>query len=401
MNESVEASDQGNRIAPRRVAGCVRATSLSLVCIASAVSCGVSRAPKNAQNADVPSALAALERKICLTIGARTYSSADKCDPRVDRPTYVQPLFDVYRAAPPILKAYLCSLDRIYLDYELNWNADWRVTVDQQTQREYRTIGIRRGLLERNVGYVDWASGWAQHWWTGAAIDRPSNDPALPRVESDLRQPSDVLFQLLAHEAAHIVDYDYRVVLRRRPPNKPFEPGDFGFLSWISPRYNDSTGSHSAVAREPGVESVRTFDVDGNIAARLATRTTMEKEGKTWDAGIPEIAHWRPSHREGISKFLEHLDSSSFTTIFSTWRPEDDWTDSFAMMMLTTIATRVDIVSPDGRRLRVLKKVSDPNSAFAPKRAFIQQVIDRALTDLRARHGRAPDACFAAALDVQ
>ena len=401
MNGSVEASDQGNRVAPRRVAGYVRATGLSLVCIASAVSCGVSRAPQNAQNADVPSAFATLERKICLTIGARTYSSADKCEPRVDRPTYVRPLFDVYRAAPPILKAYLCSLDRIYLDYELNWNADWRVTVDQQTQREYRTVGIRRGLLERNVGYVDWASGWAQHWWTGAAIDRPSNDPALPRVESDLRKPSDVLFQLLAHEAAHILDYDYRVVLRRRPPNKPFEPGEFGFLSWISPRYDDSTGWHSAVAREPGIQSVRTLDVDGNSAARLATRTAMEKQGKTWDAGIHEIANWRPAHHEGISKFLERLDSSSFTTVFSTWRPEDDWTDSFAMMMLTTIATRVDIVSPDGRRLRIFQKVSDPKSAFAPKRAFIQQVIDRALTDLRARHFGAPDPCFAAALDVQ
>ena len=400
MNGSVEASGQGNYVAPRRVAGYVRATSLSLVCLA-AVSCAVSRVPHNVQHADVLSALAALEQKICLTIGARTYSWADKCEPQVDRPTYVQPLFDVYRAAPPILKAYLCSLDRIYLDYELNWNADWRVTVDPQTRREYRTVGIRRGLLERKVGYVDWASGWAQHWWTGAAIDRPGNDQALPRVESDLRKPSDVLFQLLAHESAHILDYDYRVVLRRQPPNKPFEPGEFGFLSWISPRYEDSTGWHGAVAREPGVQSVRTLDVDGNIAARLATRTATEKQGRTWDAGIHRIANWRPAPREGISRFLAQLDSSSFTTVFSAWRPEDDWTDSFAMMMLTTIATRVDIVSPDGRRLRIIQKTSDPKSAFAPKRAFIQQIVDRALTDFRARQARAPDACFAAALDVR
>ena len=72
-----------------------------------------------------------------------------------DRPTYVQPLFDVYRAAPPILKAYLCSLDRIYLDDQLIWNADFRITTDPQTQREYRTIGVRRGLLERKVGYTE------------------------------------------------------------------------------------------------------------------------------------------------------------------------------------------------------------------------------------------------------
>lgn len=400
MNGSVETSGQGNHIGRQRVGAYVRVTSVALVWLASTVSCTVSRAPKYAQNGDTLGVLAALERKICLTIGARTYSSADKCEPQVDRPTYVQPVFDVYRAAPPILKAYLCSLDRIYLDYELNWNADWRVTVDRETQHEYRTVGIRRGLLERKVGYLDWASGWAQQWWTGAAIDRPGNDPTLPRVESDLHRPSDVLFQLLAHETAHVLDYDYRVVLRRQPPNKSFEPGEFGFLSWLSPRYEDSTGWRQAVAREPAVQSVRTLDVDGNSAARLATRTAMEKRGKAWDAGINAIANWRPAPRQGISKFLEQLGPSSFTTVFSTWRPEDDWTDSFAMMMLTTIATRVDIVSADGRRIRILQKVLDAKSAFAPKREFIQQVIDRALTDLRARHVGAPDACFADALEL-
>jgi hypothetical protein len=70
------------------------------------------------------------------------------------------------------------------------------------------------------------------------------------------------------------------------------------------------------------------------------------------------------------------------------------------MMMLTTIATRIDIVSAAGGRIRILQKVSDATSAFAPKRAFIQQVIDRALTDMRARHVGAPDACFAAALEL-
>ena len=69
-------------------------------------------------------------------------------------------------------------------------------------------------------------------------------------------------------------------------------------------------------------------------------------------------------------------------------------------MMLATIATRVDIVSADGGRLRIVQKVSDPKSAFAPKREFIQQVIDRALTDMRARHVVAPDACLAAALEL-
>ena len=55
----------------------------------------------------------------------------------------------------------------------------------------------------------------------------------------------------------------------------------------------------------------------------------------------------------------------------------------------------------DGGRLRILQKVADAKSAFAPKREFIQQVIDRALTDMRARHVVAPDACFAAALELQ
>jgi hypothetical protein len=307
-------------------------------------------------------------------------------------------LIDVYRAGPPILRAYLCSLDRIYFDYELNWNADWRVTTDRETQREYRTIGIRRGLLARNVSYPAWASGWTQQWWTGAAIDRDRDDPTLPRVESDLRSTTHVLFQLASHEVAHVLDYDYRVVVRRQPSDKPFEPGAFGFLSWISPRYMDSTGLHRAMARVPGVQSVRTLDFDGNSSARLAMRTAMERQGKEWDAGVHEITNWKPASRDRISKYLEQLDHSSFTTVFSTWRPEDDWTESFAMMMLGTIATRIDIVAPDGRRVRVLQKVTDAKSPFASKRMFIQQVIDRALADFRARHSVAPDACLAAAL---
>ena len=369
----------------------------ALVWIVSAA-CGVSRATRTTPTTDTPGVWAILERKICLTVGARTYSSADQCEARVDRPTYVQPFFDVYRAAPPIVKAYLCSLDRIYLDSQLIWNSDFRVTTDQPTRREYRTIGVRRGLLERKVGYLDWASGWTQHWWTGAAIDRPSHDPTLPRVESDLHRPSDVLFQLLAHEIAHVLAYDSRVLLRRQQSNQAFEPGEFGFLSWISPGYSDSTGRHGAVAREPGVQGVRTLDFDGNVSARIALRTAIEKQGKVWDAGSYEIANWQPAPREGVSTFLGRLGPSSFTTVFSTWRPEDDWTESFAMMMLNTIATRIDIVSADGGRIRILRKVSDAKSAFAPKREFIQQVIDRALTDLRARHVGVPDACFAAAL---
>src|SRR5215203_4020337 len=254
MNGSLEPSRHCNHVGLRRVAGYVRATSLSLVWMISASSCAGSRAPRTAQNTDTLRVLDALERKICITIGARTYSSADKCESRVDRRTYVQPVFDVFRAAPPILKAYLCSLDRIYLDYQLIWNADFRITTDQLTQSEYRTIGVRRGLLERKVGYIDWASGWTQHWWTGAPIDRQGNDPALPRVESDLHRSSDVLFQLLAHEVAHALAYDYRAVMRRQQSNKAFafEPGEFGFLSWISPGYSDSTGRHGPVAREPG-----------------------------------------------------------------------------------------------------------------------------------------------------
>jgi len=145
---------------------------------------------------------------------------------------------------------------------------------------------------------------------------------------------------------------------------------------------------------------VRTLDFDGNVSARVGMRTAMEKQGTVWDAGVYEIANWQPAPREGISTFLEQLGPSSFTTVFSTWQPQDDWTESFAMMMLATIATRIDIVSADGGRRRILQKVSDAKSAFAPKREFIQQVIDRALTDMRARHVVAPDACLAAALEL-
>src|SRR5688572_8143230 len=117
-------------------------------------------------------------------------------------------------------------------------------------------------------------------------------------------------------------------------------PGEFGSLSWISPEYSDSTGWHGAVAREPGVQAVRTLDFDGNVSARVAMRTAMERQGTVWDAGVHEVANWQPAPREGISTFLDQLGPSSFTTVCSTWRPEDEWTEAFAMMVLTAIPTR-------------------------------------------------------------
>src|SRR5215218_9311536 len=114
MNGSLEPSRHCNHVGLRRVAGYVRAASLSLVWMISASSCAVSRAPTTAQNTDTLRVLDVLERKICLTIGARTYSSAEKCDPRVDPPIYSQPFLHVYPPPPPILKPSLPRLNRIY-----------------------------------------------------------------------------------------------------------------------------------------------------------------------------------------------------------------------------------------------------------------------------------------------
>jgi len=66
-------------------------------------------------------------------------------------------------------------------------------------------------------------------------------------------------------------------------------------------------------------------------------------------------------------------------------------------MMLPSIARRFDIVTAEDT-VRVLKKVLDDTSPFAPKRRFIQRVIDRALTDFRARQAASPDPCLAVAL---
>lgn len=237
-----------NTPSTQRPAPPVCATGLALAWMVGAVSCAAAPAARPGQGPGPLSDLEVVERKVCLTIGRRTYSAADRCVARADRPTYIQPVLDVYRAAPPIMRAYLCSLDRIYLDSEPIWNGDFRIMIDPQTRREYRTIGVRRGVLERKVGYSAWASGWTQ-LWTGGPIDRPSREAALPRVESDLQRPSDVLFHLLAHEVAHLLAYDYNAELRREQAPGAFEPGDFGLLIWISPGDSDSMGWHSAVAR--------------------------------------------------------------------------------------------------------------------------------------------------------
>jgi predicted small lipoprotein YifL len=370
------------------------------LCLASSLACAHRKGPADLPTDDLTRALDALDRKVCLTIGDRTNGPRDECEPDVDRSTYLQPFRDVFSAAPPILKAYLCSVDRLYLDYHSPWNASFSAFPDSQTGREYRTIAVRRGVLENKVRYADWATAWTQHWWTGGPIDRPSNDPVVPRVEIEtkLSGPSGTLYHLVAHEVGHLLDRDYGGGLGRRPADKPFGPNEFGYLSWTSPRYVGADGVvHQAVARDLVLEAVRVLDFDGNVSARLAMLAAAGN-AQSADPGALAVQNWQPASRDGIATFLDRLDRSPFTTVFSTWRPEDDWTESFTAMMLPSIARRFDIVTAHGTRVRVLAKVLDDASPFAPKRRFIQAAIDRALTDFRARQAASPNSCLAVAL---
>lgn len=369
-----------------------------LVCCIS-LACAPRRPAVSQSAGDMAGALTAMERKVCLTSGERTNTPSDRCESQVDRARYIEPLRDAFVAAPPVLKAYLCSMDRIYVDYHSAWNASFAVRPDSQSGKEYRVIGVRRGVLENRIRYADWATAWTQHWWTGGPIDHPTTDPVLPRVDTDSRLtgPSGILFQLLAHEVGHALAYDYGVF--RLPASKSFEPDEFGYLSWISPQWEDSSGAvHAAVAREPAFEAVRRIDFTGNVMSRLPAMEAAEKEGRRFDPGAVAVTGWTPAPREGIETFLDRLDRSSFTTVFSTWHPEDDWTESFMMMMLPAIARRFDIVSAGGRRVKVLAKTSDHGSPFEPKRRFIEHTIDRALADFRARQAALPNACLAVAL---
>jgi hypothetical protein len=377
-----------------------RVGTVIALCLALALACAHRQGPADLPRDDLTKALDALERKVCLTIGDRTNGPRDQCEPQVDRSTYLRPLRDVFSAAPPILKAYLCSIDRFYFDYHSPWNASFSVFPDSQTGNEYRGIGVRRGVLENKVRYTDWATAWTQHWWTGGPIDHPSNDPTLPRVEieSSLSGPAGTLYHLVAHEVGHLLDRDYRGGLRRRPENKPFEPGEFGYLSWILPWYVGANGVvHQAVAKDSALEAVRELDFDGNVKARIAMLAAAGN-ARSFDPGALAVQNWQPASRDGIAPFLDRLDHSPFTTVFSTWRPEDDWTESFVAMMLPSIARRFDIVTANGTRVRVLTKVLDDASPFAPKRRFIQGAIDRALTDFRARQAASPNPCLAVAL---
>ena len=366
--------------------------------VALAFACAHPQAPATQPSSSLANALSDLEAKVCLTVGSRSNGPTDKCEPQVDRATYLEPLREVFLAAPPIFKAYLCSLDRLYFDYRSAWKASFGAIPDSQTKRAYRTIAVRRGVLENRVRYADWATAWTQHWWTGGPIDRPSADPSLPRVEleSRLSGPSGTLYHLLAHEVGHLLDLEYGGGLGRRPQEKPFEPGEFGYLSWTMPRYMDANGVHQAVARDAGFEAVHRLDFDGNVNARIKA---MSAAGSArFDPGVVAVEGWVPAPRSGSAAFFDRLDHSPFTTVFSTWRSEDDWTESFMAMMLPAIARRFDIVTGEGRRVRVLSKVLDDASPFAPKRQYIQQAIDRALADFRVRQAAQPNACLAVAL---
>ena len=154
---------------------------------------------------------------------------------------------------------------------------------------------------------------------------------------------------------------------------------------------------HQAVAKDSALEAARELDFDGNVKARIAMMAAAGN-ARPFDPGALAVRNWQPASRDGIATFLDRLDHSPFTTVFSTWRPEDDWTESFMAMMLPSITRRFDIVTAEGTRVRVLTKVLDDASPFAPKRRFIQRAIDRALTDFRARQAASPNPCLAVAL---
>jgi hypothetical protein len=154
---------------------------------------------------------------------------------------------------------------------------------------------------------------------------------------------------------------------------------------------------HQAVARDSAFEAVRELDFDGNLKARLAMMAAAGN-ARSFDPGVLPVENWRPASRDGIATYLDRLDHSPFTTLFSTWRPEDDWTESFTAMMLPSITRRFDIVTAEGKRVRLLTKVLDDASPFAPKRRFIQRAIDRALLDFRARQAESRSSCLAVAL---
>ena len=92
-----------------------RVGTVVALCLALALACAHRQGPTDLPRDDLTKALGALERKVCLTIGDRTNGPRDQCEPQVDRSTYLRPLREVFVAAPPILKAYLCSMDRTLL----------------------------------------------------------------------------------------------------------------------------------------------------------------------------------------------------------------------------------------------------------------------------------------------
>src|SRR5687768_18544277 len=117
------------------------------------------------------------------------------------------------------------------------------------------------------------------------------------------------------------------------------------------PRYVDVHGVvHKAVAKDSALEAARELDFDGNLTARIAMMAAAGN-ARTFDPGALSVENWRPASRDGIATFLDRLDRSPFTTVFSTWRPEDDWTESFAAMMLPSITRTYDIVTADGTRV--------------------------------------------------
>jgi hypothetical protein len=132
-------------------------------CVALSTDCARPQSSGAGGATELAAALDALDLKVCLTSGPRTNGPRDRCEPRPDRTTHLQPLREVFLAAPPILRAYLCSMDRIYFDYHSVWNANFFIVSDSVTSTEYRSIGVRRGVLENRVAYGDWATAWTQH----------------------------------------------------------------------------------------------------------------------------------------------------------------------------------------------------------------------------------------------
>lgn len=158
---------------------------------------------------------AALTKAVCETTAStgqitNNYASV-KCTSNSAQ--YVPALMNLFDETPELMRASLCSLDRIFLSDNIASTAFASSVTDMFGRRTGGYVGMRRATFLQQPSSHDLVS-WKEQLAFGGSSVFLANDPKLVQIRYNIKLTtlkSDGLFYVLMHELGHLIDFNNSV----------------------------------------------------------------------------------------------------------------------------------------------------------------------------------------------